>query len=986
MQSNGGDPLDWTVDEVVTFLCHNPQTPWSKSSSSAPRPDSASFEASLREHFITGEVLLQDVEKQTLRDDLGLKALGHRSSMMMAIRYLQQHSLKYQNSNPEQDSVTPIPLRRPPIPPSNHHTPQATGTHQTQSQFEEATPLPPISPRTPPSSRPFSRTVVSDTLNVGNEPDNQDVAALDGSSDLPGLAGGYPHNSPESMQLDRSNLSEQIVVDKHGKKRRRLNLESYVESPNNHTVAEESVDDALQNWYMGPKTLSAEQIFYFSDSEGSDQTFFLGSSKLPTAQREFVNSKLKYFFQQSPIELASNKDNIQQAVIPYRNSATKSSRDRFFTLYNAKQGKVSVSKEKIDEWPQLGRHMKVDEEPKSSDEPLQPSDPFSYLLDKYPVENGPEDAFPLYGDSGSEGGFDDETWQEMEDEQGDTAPSRQRKLGPVEVESVIKECIAEFEKNWHETRLPKEEPKARKLWISARRGNCTNQRMKALAREISLLTVRLGKFKDELCKNEYSTQAELRTICQCLEHTVFAIQKQKWHASVLEQKECPPKVSAPPKPQYAPKPRVVDEESLSSESDFSDGSLDDFVVVDTEPLKALQSEVPPASPSSSDGDDDIISVSGTRRRTRGQVPRVFASSSSSPSPPRPPPLLEKPDVIDLTMETPEPDDLMIETPPLNPVGASSNFADGTFSGMGTSVSPPPSLRSAENEVQVKAEPVSHSVLPRMDDMHGLLSVDWRLIEERRDRGILLAKLLATLSDEERNDMAEQIPNYQFTKLKIYVKRALAALSERSTSIAGLEASETHLIMRTAAFYSSWFHCVRLGGASYKRKRVDEALSALEDRKERMFDAYYDSLIPLLERSRSWQADLEASNESDSDSEPVRRPEPGDTPHKKRRKKVKESQSARANQETAQLRVREAERQKKKLEKRHARMGLGNDNPDHQAVSFKEPVICLNSRIGQRVKPHQLNGIRFMWRELIEDENQEGCLLAHTMGLGKTMQV
>jgi SNF2 family DNA or RNA helicase len=34
----------------------------------------------------------------------------------------------------------------------------------------------------------------------------------------------------------------------------------------------------------------------------------------------------------------------------------------------------------------------------------------------------------------------------------------------------------------------------------------------------------------------------------------------------------------------------------------------------------------------------------------------------------------------------------------------------------------------------------------------------------------------------------------------------------------------------------------------------------------------------------------------------------------------------------------------------------------------------------------LTGIQFMWRELIEANNQQGCLLAHTMGLGKSMQV
>jgi SNF2 family DNA or RNA helicase len=68
------------------------------------------------------------------------------------------------------------------------------------------------------------------------------------------------------------------------------------------------------------------------------------------------------------------------------------------------------------------------------------------------------------------------------------------------------------------------------------------------------------------------------------------------------------------------------------------------------------------------------------------------------------------------------------------------------------------------------------------------------------------------------------------------------------------------------------------------------------------------------------------------------------------------------------------------------MGVGNNDPERQAVSFGNPVIYLDPHIGRRVKPHQLNGIQFMWRELIQDEKREGCLLAHTMGLGKTMQV
>jgi hypothetical protein len=97
--ADGSDPLDWTVDEVVAFLCHSPLTPWSQSANPLPRPDSVSFEAVLRKNWINGEMLLNHVKEVSLREDLGLKALGHRGTVLDAIHYLQQRSVKYRRAN-----------------------------------------------------------------------------------------------------------------------------------------------------------------------------------------------------------------------------------------------------------------------------------------------------------------------------------------------------------------------------------------------------------------------------------------------------------------------------------------------------------------------------------------------------------------------------------------------------------------------------------------------------------------------------------------------------------------------------------------------------------------------------------------------------------------------------------------------------------------------------------------------------------------------
>lgn len=48
------------------------------------------------------------------------------------------------------------------------------------------------------------------------------------------------------------------------------------------------------------------------------------------------------------------------------------------------------------------------------------------------------------------------------------------------------------------------------------------------------------------------------------------------------------------------------------------------------------------------------------------------------------------------------------------------------------------------------------------------------------------------------------------------------------------------------------------------------------------------------------------------------------------------------------------------------------------------LIFIHNHIAPRIKDHQVDGVRFMW-DAVTKKNQ-GCLLAHTMGLGKTMQV
>ncbi|KAF9347368.1 hypothetical protein BGX34_003199, partial [Mortierella sp. NVP85] len=65
--------------------------------------------------------------------------------------------------------------------------------------------------------------------------------------------------------------------------------------------------------------------------------------------------------------------------------------------------------------------------------------------------------------------------------------------------------------------------------------------------------------------------------------------------------------------------------------------------------------------------------------------------------------------------------------------------------------------------------------------------------------------------------------------------------------------------------------------------------------------------------------------------------------------------------------------------------LGDDeiliNPGHRET---EHPVAIPSFLAKKLKPHQLEGVRFMWKNIVMFNG--GCILAHSMGLGKTFQV
>ena len=97
------DPYDWSVDQVVHYLCRNESTPWSVSKHPSPLPDRKSLEIAIREHGITGEVLLEGHLEDFLRNSLKLKE-GPFYTVKKAIQYAQRLSQKYRAQQAQERS------------------------------------------------------------------------------------------------------------------------------------------------------------------------------------------------------------------------------------------------------------------------------------------------------------------------------------------------------------------------------------------------------------------------------------------------------------------------------------------------------------------------------------------------------------------------------------------------------------------------------------------------------------------------------------------------------------------------------------------------------------------------------------------------------------------------------------------------------------------------------------------------------------------
>ncbi|KAK7430085.1 hypothetical protein QQZ08_003476 [Neonectria magnoliae] len=558
--------------------------------------------------------------------------------------------------------------------------------------------------------------------------------------------------------------------------------------------------------------------------------------------------------------------------------------------------------------------------------------------------------------------FDKQTLEEMEEERLEMerheAHVAQHSIAPERVEQILVSAIDAMKVTWQETKLPRYQRKAYRLWHAARRGGTRTKQVLAAHRQAKSYDERIKKLYARILEQVWNKEDEISFQAGSLEQSIYDKLYSGWLAGVLESR------TEPAKPQsiLKPKPKVsrVQREDLGEEI-LTSSDEDDFIVPDNEP------EGGNGDPMDLDGGLSYVDLEHPAEFVKAETPEFFdltqsAWGLSSPTGPM------KPVFIDLTSPA-KPD-----CP--SPKGVSDGI-DTTTQAEPKFPAPMPSLESLGSFDEIGALAPTHWAKIR-DRWRLLVCLIWKLPHNRR-RALLDFIQGNSIDDAWKETVQAHLtePVQDLLLLRVQSPGTLAFDMTRVYLgfVRTKHYSESRLVpftpkmkQRIEKIDRSWFRllCTFIKDAAHQFPQ-DSQIYRAESPENALEDEFQDDDLP-----QNWET----------------------SPSKRRRAAPKEIIQ---NKDAVDMRERESQRvqiqEARRLKLRADLASYGLMPRDRTRLIINEskqdgqPFIYINEDIGKRIKEHQVEGVRFMWNQVVLDaQARQGCLLAHTMGLGKTMQV
>lgn len=1008
------DPWDWTIDEVVQEFCYA-RTIWRTGHPNARLPDPVLFERLLRENDVEGSTVLTDLGHGELKDDFGIKSLGQRSVLIWGIGQLRNRSEKYlanQQSSARLQQVIKSELQ----PPTPFRSFSATPGHS----FSPGLPTIKDSP-----IRTLSARMEEEPAVTGAESSPSFIATnAGGSTELqtrlnePSKRQGSPsHERPDSRKKRRLNLAPPVSLPEVSTPATQaragcVTSTSLIELPSRTRL---SGIVSKTSSYLGPQKLTPDDIFFGSGGlgkplnadidmkplteDGTDPSDFqiclVNRPSIPGRQR-YVYRQILHFLRQPLLDVKRHGKSAM-AVFPYNQSNSLISDTRSALVFTSNDGDVQATRQRaaglIDDTTQ--------------DEPLETNSnhEWDFLLQRYgnePIEKTP---LPCYGESEP-----DTEWSECEKElqaeeqaEDGTATGSRKPLSKEMVIDVIEEEISVYVATWQKQKQPLREHGAWKIW----KKNPIETRM-AMDRERAARlhsSERLTKLKKGISDDNWTTAKSVRDQCKSLEQTVIQQEEAAFRLDVLQRTKQPfrPAQDMKAKKKGVKVAKDNDDISLGSDSEVATEteSLNGFMEIDEEPIAHLdltQRVDPEDSATGMDDDmeddEEMIGGNDDAQSDKDSVlgaktePGTRTSHSSVEA-----------EVIDLTSDTED------QPPPRAP--------SPTLSSPVTEPEKP--VLEPKRTVKIASDNTSYGQSPLRESDENITKWDIDDLNERDDYKRILIKLLRTMPLREYSELRTYVLQRKAPELVQLVEERIEKHVKGVAAHPGTLGADEVLRL-----YLCWFernsenfnHVTDIKGAwgfmseiqrgSVHKVRDNFRKSDNKSLKDccvflwRLLDAHLTPIPPPPEvhdiTSEKENARNSESNASDDDSDSVMAAaDSQSTPHKKRKRQVAESQNAKEIRErTRRTQKEENARATRFLQQQSSQLGASLEkivvNPGKKD---DEEEIFFNDYLADKIKPHQIDGIRFLWSSIVASTKKradmQGCLLAHTMGLGKTMQ-
>jgi SNF2 family DNA or RNA helicase len=931
-----GDPYHWSTDQVAHFFRHHAAQVARERSKHNALPDLDALAQKLMDNDINGVILLEDVDTPFLREECGIASFGHRTTITYCIR-----KLKLQSQTLTPGNIAP----------------------QTPSSVI-ATPAPDHSEPTPP----------------------------------------IEHSEP---LLVRS--GEEVVQDERGRKRRKITL---VPSKTDHHGAAPAPVPAAA--FLRDDNISLDELFFgnaalgcevgdmqpdgyihvdaeaLKDPELAMTNFsFHDQGKLP-GESQFVWSHIRHFlglgagieeYESKHVRPLKRRNREAVAILPYDGEklAGKKSQSAL-VVQMPKDGKDAIVVR------ENAAFLEAEQELDYSGLPDQAqSGEWDYLL----ANHRGSDVLPTFGESDSED-VASSLGAEMAEESEEEDDNDDRPLKGSKLDLIIDKALDAMAEHWKTHQQPRlEENRAWTEWKKTKKSRIVRDALlegtNGLLRQ---LEARLQKFKEMMHSEEWTSEKQVTEDCERMQATVEDIEMQRWKMEVWQRKKEPPHTvrqggrSVPAYKTSGPQaPVVLPQDRLSVE--------------------------PPDGPIVDD-DDDFHSAHGSISAMKAEEPVDQDEDNMDAS-------------DEMSVEDDVSDDSFIHDSP----GARSAgllLLDRQESDSEEATSPATALKTfkAELKTPVKmsnaSEPIeisSDSTTPRSgqkarharfpkkiiysaqpeNDKASEVEI-WSIPElvKNCDRKRILIKLLYDAGPEKRKALIAKMKELRRPAFVARLREALTAIHDPK----GIPDSDPVIALSARLLLAYGYLKLR----AMMGEHVEFDLhAATDDLTLKTFFGLLEIFLPkrqLFEKPNSTGSSPlrgDAGNalqiiDLDSDDSLSEAKTP-----RGRKRRLKLGAVAEQSQVAAFQRQERTKAMEKEASNSQELTALIHGDASKSEVVINastrdvgsQEKIFIHKPIAAQVKEHQIKGIQFMWRELIADEGGQGCILAHEMGLGKTMQ-